>query len=88
MTRVEKIANDPDLRMRANQMVGTKITVLRQDLLGLGSWKVGGYTFNHRQIFPGKRFSKTVWDMSINGKTVTIPYKYVLVLTYKALGLI
>lgn len=64
------------------------VEVIRLGMFGAYEYKIGKYHFEQKEVFRGKRFGPTEWYMTVNGKTSKIPFKYVLVLTYKAMKLI
>jgi hypothetical protein len=90
MTTNERLSNDLELWSMANVAIRTDntiIEVITTGLFGIYEYKIGKYHFKQRKLHSG-RFSPNVWTMTVSDKTVRIPFKYVTLLTYKAMGLI
>ncbi len=66
----------------------TMVNVIRTGLFGVYQYKIGNIEFEQKQTNPGSRYSRNYWIMTTNGKTVTLPYKYVIYISFKKLKLI
>ena len=86
-TIIDKIVNK--VATKGNRILAAKkIEVLRNDLFGVGHYKIQDLEFERRIVSPGSRYSFSYWLMHKNGKEYKVKYSYVLYLTFKRIGLI